>query len=130
MIKRIQVENFKSFNKLDLELGKLNILIGANAFGKSNFLQFIKFLRDISHPAKGLKSAIASLGGLKYLVNLNIGHSKPFKYEVNTEFPLHTILDDDKFVGLSIEKIVFSTSIDIDDELKNFNILSVSSKKE
>jgi AAA15 family ATPase/GTPase len=37
-IKRIKVSNFKSFKNLDVELGKFNILIGANACGKSNFI--------------------------------------------------------------------------------------------
>ena len=65
MIKRIQVENFKSFNKLDLEQGKLNIFIGTNAFGKSHFLQFINFSRDISHPATRTKECNRFTGRTK-----------------------------------------------------------------
>jgi predicted ATPase len=42
MIKRIQIENFKSFGKLDLEPHpKVNLLIGPNSSGKSNFLEAI-----------------------------------------------------------------------------------------
>jgi predicted ATPase len=43
MIERIKIENFKSIRELDLELKPINILIGANGAGKSNFISFFKF---------------------------------------------------------------------------------------
>jgi predicted ATPase len=46
MIERIIIENFKSIRKLDLELKPVNILIGANGAGKSNFLSFFKLVRN------------------------------------------------------------------------------------
>lgn len=42
MIERIIIENFKSIRKLDLELKPINILVGANGAGKSNFVSFFK----------------------------------------------------------------------------------------
>jgi len=43
MIKRIQIENFKSFGKVDLEPHpKVNLLIGPNSSGKSNFLEAMR----------------------------------------------------------------------------------------
>ena len=47
MINRIQIENFKSIRELDLELQPINILIGANGVGKSNFIGFFKLLKNI-----------------------------------------------------------------------------------
>jgi predicted ATPase len=44
MIERIIIENFKSIRKLDLELNPINILIGANGAGKSNFLSFFELV--------------------------------------------------------------------------------------
>lgn len=41
MIERIAVKNFKSINELDLHLGRVNVLIGANGSGKSNVLEAI-----------------------------------------------------------------------------------------
>ena len=38
MIDRIIVENFKSLRRIDLTLGRMNLFVGANASGKSNFL--------------------------------------------------------------------------------------------
>ena len=44
MIKRIQIENFKSFGKVDLEPHpNVNLLIGPNSSGKSNFLEALQF---------------------------------------------------------------------------------------
>ena len=41
MIKSVQIENFKSIDKLNLELGRFNVLIGENGCGKSNILEAI-----------------------------------------------------------------------------------------
>lgn len=47
MITRIVVENFKSMRKVDLSLGRVNLFIGANASGKSNFLEALRVLEGI-----------------------------------------------------------------------------------
>jgi len=85
-IKRIELTNFKSFKELKVDLGKFNVLIGANASGKSNFIQVFKFLRDIT--THGLENAISMQGGVEYLRNINIGASKDFTLKV---------ISDDKF---------------------------------
>ena len=41
MIDRIVIRNFKSIEDVDFELGRLNVLIGANGSGKSNILEAI-----------------------------------------------------------------------------------------
>ncbi|WP_019499424.1 AAA family ATPase [Pseudanabaena sp. PCC 6802] len=41
MITEIQVENFKSIQKLKLDLGRITVLIGENGCGKSNILEAI-----------------------------------------------------------------------------------------
>ena len=47
MIERISVKNYKSIHSLpDFELKPINVLIGANNSGKSNFLDVFAFLRD------------------------------------------------------------------------------------
>ncbi len=43
MIKEIKIENFKSIESLNLDLGRLNVFIGANGSGKSNILEGIAF---------------------------------------------------------------------------------------
>jgi predicted ATPase len=41
MIRKITIENYKSIEKLELELGRLNVFIGENGSGKSNVLEAI-----------------------------------------------------------------------------------------
>ena len=48
-IKKIYVTNFKSFNEQNIALEKFNILIGANASGKSNFITLFNFLSEENH---------------------------------------------------------------------------------
>ena len=47
MINYIKIEGYKSIRKLELELTPINVLIGSNGSGKSNFLSFFKLLRAI-----------------------------------------------------------------------------------
>jgi len=79
-IKKIKISNFKSFKDLEIKLDKFNVLIGANASGKSNFIQIFKFLRDITN--YGLDNAISMQGGIEYLRNVNVGSSENFSLEV------------------------------------------------
>jgi predicted ATPase len=47
-LQRIRLEGFRSIRKMDLPLAALNILIGANGAGKSNFISFFKFMNKLS----------------------------------------------------------------------------------
>jgi predicted ATPase len=71
-IKRIRIENFKSFSEIDAELSRFCVVIGSNAAGKSNFISAFRFLRDIAR--HGLINAIAMQGGADYIRNAKIGH--------------------------------------------------------
>lgn len=46
-LERIQVEGFKSIRELDLELRPLNVLIGANGSGKTNFIGVFHLLSEM-----------------------------------------------------------------------------------
>src|SRR2546425_2309964 len=45
-LSRITLEGFRSIHSATLDFGSLNILIGANGAGKSNFIAFLKLLPD------------------------------------------------------------------------------------
>jgi len=79
-VKRVRISNFKSFRDLEVELGRFNVLIGANASGKSNFIRIFEFLRDITN--HGLDNAISMQGGTEYLRNIKIGPSEHLSLEV------------------------------------------------
>lgn len=48
MLRKIRLRDFKSFVDEEIELAPLTFLVGANASGKSNFLDAIRFLRGIN----------------------------------------------------------------------------------
>ena len=79
-IKKIKISNFKSFQNLEVEIGKFNLLIGANASGKSNFIQVFKFLRDIIQ--HGLDNAISLQGGVEYFRNVILVRLKFFHWNL------------------------------------------------
>jgi predicted ATPase len=89
LLKTVQVTNFKSFKKLDVNLEKFNVLIGANASGKSNFLQIFRFLKDIAE--SGLDNAISLQGGIEYLRNMGMKTSNTMTIKIISETN-HTLL--------------------------------------
>lgn len=44
MIKKVRIKNFKSIYDLDISLGRVNLFIGENGSGKSNFLEALVFV--------------------------------------------------------------------------------------
>lgn len=91
MIKQIELENFKSFRELKLKLKPFNVVIGPNAAGKSNFVNFFKFLKNIAND--GLENAISLQGGPEYLTNLNTGISRPLKIKIETDLVFDNALN-------------------------------------
>ncbi len=70
MIKKVWLRNFKSFGGAEIVLRTLNVVVGANASGKSNFVQALRFLCDlVSGGALDLERTIQRYGGLQRLIN-------------------------------------------------------------
>src|SRR5207249_12057994 len=49
MLTRIKIEGFKSLQYVDLPLGRVNLLVGTNASGKSNFFDALRLLQGIAY---------------------------------------------------------------------------------
>jgi predicted ATPase len=61
-IKKLTIEGFKSIRDLeDFQLRALNVLIGANGAGKSNFIGFFRLLRELIE--RRLQVALATTEG-------------------------------------------------------------------
>lgn len=69
-IDHIEIRGYKSIRELDLELGALNILIGANGAGKSNFLTMFSLSNALAH--QRLQLFVGAAGGADTL--LHYGH--------------------------------------------------------
>jgi len=61
MIDYIKISGYKSIKEMNLKLTPINILIGANGSGKSNFISFFEFLSNISE--RKLQQYISLRGG-------------------------------------------------------------------
>lgn len=46
-LSKITISNFKSLKHVDLSLENFNVIVGRNASGKTNFVDFIKFLKQV-----------------------------------------------------------------------------------
>ena len=61
----IEIKGYKSIRDMKLTLRPINILIGANGSGKTNFLSFFEFLRNIY--SRNLRGYVAERGMEKLL---------------------------------------------------------------
>jgi predicted ATPase len=62
---RLSLQNWKNFKNADAQLENRAFLIGPNASGKSNFLDAIRFLKEVA--TSGLSHAVQSRGGVSQL---------------------------------------------------------------
>jgi predicted ATPase len=117
-ITKIRLSNFKSFKNLDVELGKFNVFVGANASGKSNFIQIFKFIRDMTN--HGLDNAISMQGGIQYLRNINIGQNEMFSLEVTSDKKYNsrilTRVNENEITGLKIYETIYNIAIKFKDD--------------
>lgn len=90
MIKKVSLRDFKGHKELDMELGRITILIGPNGTGKSSILQALIALRQsIGRQDLGLSKPIINLGGFNDLKKRDsTGNSLGIGVEVGTkEYP-------------------------------------------
>ncbi len=62
-VSRVRLQNWMNFIAVDVRLGKRTFVVGPNASGKSNFLDAIRFLRDLAR-GDGFGGAVAKRGGV------------------------------------------------------------------
>ena len=101
-ITSLNVSNFKSFEKLNVNLGEYTLVVGANASGKSNFISIFRFISDI--PKRGIDDAISLQGGIDYLVNAKIGK----QYPINVSFEIDT--SDQEWIRI-LRKTLFAIRV-------------------
>lgn len=79
---RIRLGGYKSIRSLDLELRQLNVLIGGNGAGKSNFISVFRLLNQIVEGR--LQSFVAKAGGADSL--LYFGHKTTSEIKIELDF--------------------------------------------
>lgn len=113
-ISRLKVHNFKSFEDLDVELGRFNVIIGQNASGKSNFKNIFSFLKDIVD--QGLENAISLHGESEFIRKFTSTNSD---LSIEVHFSIDTPVSFRRFItkrprdqeGIFIDTIVYKFSL-------------------
>lgn len=84
MVTRLILKNWRNFREANVPMRERTYLVGANASGKSNFLDVFRFLRDISKPAGGgLQKAVDDRGGITKLRCLHARRDPEVRIEVH-----------------------------------------------
>ena len=63
-ISHVELYSWKNFRKVNVALPDRVFLVGPNASGKSNFLDALRFVRDLAAPGGGLQRAVLERGGV------------------------------------------------------------------
>ena len=123
-LKNIKVSNFKSFEYISVDLKRFNVLVGANASGKSNFVSIFSFLKDIVD--SGLDNALSLQGGIDYVRNINLGSSQNLSVELHVDaedVPVFPIGEKGgKFLGVSPFEFLYRFSINFPKKGRNYEI--------
>ncbi|MDD9961960.1 MAG: AAA family ATPase, partial [Gammaproteobacteria bacterium] len=68
MLRRVRLKNFKAWEEVDLELGSVTGLFGANSAGKTSLLQFLLLLKQTRNATD--RGLVLDFGGTEALVDL------------------------------------------------------------
>ena len=70
-ISHITLKNWKNFDSVDIDVSQRLFIVGPNASGKSNFLDSLRFMRDITKQGGGFQYAVAQRGGVSKIRSLS-----------------------------------------------------------
>jgi predicted ATPase len=127
MINKIQINGYKTIRELDFRLRCINILIGANGVGKSNFISFFKLIQNLYECS--LETYSMQVGAENILhfgskvTKLIYGYLQ-FDNTNGYEFTLMPRRNDSLFI--LDESVLFRNSTDYGDEWPTYNISSNS----
>lgn len=110
MLKRVSIQNFKSLKDVTLDLQKVNLLIGPNNSGKTNFLKALEFCQNIKdYKQVGLEAPLGEESALERIIfkqnadntlsiNLaidgvksNSGENAELRFEITSEFTWYLV---------------------------------------
>jgi predicted ATPase len=108
MITKLTVRAFKGLREFSIEPRRVNLLIGANGTGKTNFADLIAFMAGVCR--RGLVETIADFGGLSQVRTRRIGKGRPHKFEIELE------LGEDRLNG--IQRAYYSFTLAQSNDIK------------
>ncbi len=107
-VEKIAIEGFKSIGSAEVDLRPVNVLIGANGSGKSNFIGAFAFLQAIR--AAQLQDYVAHAGGADRILHFGSKATESLKFHVyfqNNQYRITlSATDNDRFYPSS-ESVYF-----------------------
>lgn len=85
LVRRVRIHNFKSIAACDVTLGPLNVLVGRNGSGKSNFLEALQFLATSVGPS--LEPTLRKAGGLESILHRGAANTDALGIRAWLELP-------------------------------------------
>lgn len=112
MLQNIKIEGFKSIKTLDLKLSPINLLIGSNGVGKSNFISFFKLVNNVYEQRLQQYSLKSGIDNLLHYGRKNTNEIKGFLDFGNNayEFILLPTDEDSLFIGREDSVLNYKTN--------------------
>lgn len=123
----INIENFKSFKKLDTNLGAFNVIVGRNGSGKTNFIEFFKFIRKVTAEEKRPFMPYIDWWNIKNIVWKG-EEELPIKGKITLEIEDYEVIYEFTFISIGgksqipYEKISFKNIVTFEKEGKTLKI--------
>jgi len=110
-IQQLKVRNFKSIDSAVINFSPLTIMVGANASGKSNFINVLRFVSNII--TDGIDNAVALQGGIPYLANASLSRKTPIEISFIADLSdEHWVRKSDaRSYDLEVQRMHYSFSI-------------------
>lgn len=103
---RIQLSGYKSIREMKLELGELNVLIGANGSGKSNFISFFKLLNRLTNGE--LRFFVGEAGGANSLLHFGMKQTPVLDVQLDFSTEKGTNLYSARLAGAAEDTLIFA----------------------
>jgi predicted ATPase len=81
VLKSLHFQNFKSWKKVDLPLGRITALFGANSLGKSSLIQFLLMLKQTKDSPD--RALTLDFGGLESAVDLGSFRDAVYGHQID-----------------------------------------------
>jgi len=98
MITQITIQGYKSIKELNIRLTQINILLGSNGVGKSNFISIFSLLRNVYN--RNLQNYVETKGGADSLLHFG----KKYTREIYLDICFGTVDKDKNRFILTLEE--------------------------
>lgn len=108
---KIKIEGYKSIKNLELELSRLNILVGCNGAGKSNFISFFKLLNNMIE--NNLEAYVTKSGGANTFFHFGLKNTQNINADLyfgQNRYELTFEATDNDQLFFSKESAMYNTS--------------------